>query len=169
MFYSIILTPIIGIFSLLFIDSQKSIKKVTLITIVITLLICTLMGILYDPQSGGQLFLTHTDSIELGSFIIGIDSISFYLLLLTTLTFPICVLASWKNIKEHKTLFIQMLLLLESFLIGVFSVTDLFWFYVFFEAVLIPLFLMVGMWGASYAKDRASFMLFLYTWSNRCR
>ena len=94
MFYSIILTPIIGIFSLLFIDSQKSIKKVTLITIVITLLICTLMGILYDPQSGGQLFLTHTDSIELGSFIIGIDSISFYLLLLTTLTFPICVLAS---------------------------------------------------------------------------
>jgi NADH:ubiquinone oxidoreductase subunit 4 (subunit M) len=94
MLYSIILTPLIGIFSLLLIDNEKTLKKFTLITIIFSLFICIIIGILYDPQAGGQLFLTHSNNIELGSFIMGIDSISFYLLLLTTLTFPICVIAS---------------------------------------------------------------------------
>ncbi|GAA5968461.1 hypothetical protein JCM3765_000742 [Sporobolomyces pararoseus] len=76
---------------------------------------------------------------------------------------PICVLASWENVKHNIKSYMIAFLVLESLLIAVFVVLDLLLFYVFFESVLIPLFIIVGVWGASADRIRASFLLFLYT------
>ena len=94
---------------------------------------------------------------------IGVDGLSLYFVLLTTCTLPICVLASWNNVKHNIKSFMIAFLVLESLLVAVFVVLDLLLFYVFFESVLIPLFLIVGVWGASADRVRASFLLFLYT------
>jgi len=93
----------------------------------------------------------------------GVDGLSLYFVLLTTFTMPICVLASWENVKHNIKSYMIAFLVLESLLIAVFVVLDLLLFYVFFESVLIPLFIIVGVWGASADRIRASFLLFLYT------
>lgn len=74
----------------------------------------------------------------------GVDGLSLYFVLLTTFTMPICVLASWENIKHNIKSYMIAFLILESLLIAVFVVLDLLLFYVFFESVLIPLFIIVG-------------------------
>ena len=91
----------------------------------------------------------------------GIDGISLPLVLLTTFLMPICILASWhvsKRVKEYMIAF----LVLETLMIGVFSALDLVLFYVFFEAGLIPMFLIIGIWGGQ-RRVYASFKFFLYT------
>jgi proton-translocating NADH-quinone oxidoreductase chain M len=94
---------------------------------------------------------------------LGIDGISLFLILLTTLLIPICLLASWVGIKAHVKEYLIAFLIMESFLIGVFSVLDLLIFYVLFESVLIPMFLIIGIWGSRERKIRASYFFFLYT------
>lgn len=92
---------------------------------------------------------------------LGLDSISLYFVLLTTFLFPICVLASWGKI--HTKTFLNCFLSIEILLVLVFSVLDLIWFYVFFESVLIPIFLIIGIWGSRSRKIRASYFFFVYT------
>ncbi len=93
---------------------------------------------------------------------LGVDGISIFFILLTTFLLPICILASWHSITERVLTYITTFLLLESFLIGVFCATDLLLFYVFFEAVLIPMFLIIGIWGGE-RRVYAAFKFFLYT------
>ena len=76
---------------------------------------------------------------------------------------PICILASWENVKHNLKYFLIAFLMVETLLIALFVVLDLLLFYVFFESVLVPLFLIVGIWGGSETRIRASFLLFLYT------
>ena len=92
-----------------------------------------------------------------------IDSISLYYILLTAFITPICLLSNWKDITIKRKYFVFSFLLLETLQISFFLVTDLLLFYIYFESVLIPLFMVVGIWGASRARIRASFLLFLYT------
>jgi NADH-quinone oxidoreductase subunit M len=92
---------------------------------------------------------------------IGLDSISLYFVLLTTFLFPLCILASWGKI--HTKLFLSCFLSIEILLILVFSVIDLIWFYILFESVLIPIFLIIGIWGSRSRKIRASYFFFVYT------
>lgn len=94
---------------------------------------------------------------------LGIDGLSLYYVLLTTFTLPFCLLASWNSVQHSHKAYMIAFLVLEAFTIAVFIVLDVIAFYVAFEAVLIPLFLIVGIWGASEARVRASFLLFLYT------
>jgi NADH-ubiquinone oxidoreductase chain 4 len=82
---------------------------------------------------------------------------------LTTFITPICILSNWTDITNKLRYFLIAFLLLESLQVAVFVVLDLFLFYIFFESVLIPLFLIVGIWGASANRIRAAFLLFLYT------
>jgi NADH-quinone oxidoreductase subunit M len=93
---------------------------------------------------------------------LGVDSLSMSLILLTTFLTPICLLASWNSIEKRVTEYVVAFLILETFMIGVFVALDLVLFYIFFEAGLIPMFLIVGIWGG---KDRvyAAFKFFLYT------
>ncbi len=92
----------------------------------------------------------------------GIDGLSISLILLTTFLIPICLLASWNSIHKRVTEYVVAFLVLETFIIGVFTAMDLVLFYIFFEAGLIPMFLIIGIWGG---KDKiyAAFKFFLYT------
>ena len=97
------------------------------------------------------------------NFILGIDGIGLLFILLTTLIFPICILSSWRNILKNLKEYMILLLIMESLLIIVFSVLDLLLFYIFFESILIPMFLIIGIWGSRRRKIRASYLLFFYT------
>ena len=92
----------------------------------------------------------------------GIDGISIYFILLTTLITPLVLLSNWHSITENIKSYIIIILLLETLLLGVFLVLNIFLFYIFFESTLIPLFILIGMYGSNN-KVRASFYLFLYT------
>ncbi len=92
----------------------------------------------------------------------GVDGISVLFVILTTLLTPICILASWTSIKERVKEYMICFLILETFMIGMFCALDLFLFYIFFEAVLIPMFIIIGVWGG-VRRVYAAFKLFLYT------
>jgi proton-translocating NADH-quinone oxidoreductase chain M len=92
---------------------------------------------------------------------LGVDGISLFFVLLTTFLFPLCILASWGKI--HTKSFLTCFLSIEILLVLVFTVLDLIWFYIFFESVLIPIFLIIGIWGSRSRKIRASYFFFVYT------
>jgi len=92
----------------------------------------------------------------------GVDGISMPLILLTTFLTPICLLASQSGIKTRVTEYVVAFLILETLVIGVFAALDLFLFYIFFEAGLIPMFIIIGVWGGQN-RIYAAFKFFLYT------
>jgi NADH-ubiquinone oxidoreductase chain 4 len=109
-----------------------------------------------DPQFAGVLGLAPF-TVALAA-----DGMAVLFVVLTTFTMPVAILAHWGERHEPRG-FMVLLLVLEALLIAAFTVRDIVMFYVFFEAVLIPLFVMVGVWGSGPARVRAAFLLFLYT------
>jgi len=93
---------------------------------------------------------------------VGIDGLSLWLVMLTTFLMPICVLCSWNSIKTRVAEFMALFLILEALVIGTFVSLDLLLFYVFFEAVLIPMYLIIGIWGGQN-RIYAAYKFFLYT------
>jgi len=142
---------------------QSRVKRFALIVTLVTFAISMVMWSSFDSSSSQYQFTAEYNQLNFLHMHIGVDGLSLYFVLLTTFTLPICLLASWDSVKHHIKSFMIALLVLESLLVGVFIVLDLLLFYVFFEAVLVPLFLMVGIWGASADRIRAAFLLFLYT------
>ncbi len=96
------------------------------------------------------------------SYHLGIDGISLFFVLLTTLLTPICILASWEAITLRVREYMVAFLFMETMMIGMFSALDLVVFYIFFEGVLIPMFLVIGVWGGP-RRVYAAFKFFLYT------
>jgi len=96
------------------------------------------------------------------SYHMGVDGISVFFVLLSAFLVPICILASWDNIKDRVKEFMLAFLVLETMMIGMFCSLDLVLFYVFFEGVLIPMFLIIGVWGGK-RRVYAAFKFFLYT------
>ncbi len=92
----------------------------------------------------------------------GVDGISVFFVLLSTLLTPICILASWNSIKEKVKEYMVAFLVLETMMVGMFCALDFVAFYIFFEAVLIPMFLIIGVWGGP-RRVYAAFKFFLYT------
>lgn len=171
MLTSLILIPLLGAIVLLPMSDStvaqiSRVKRVALLTSVITFILSMVLWAEFDSSSSSFQFTQALCEFGTLSFLhmhIGIDGLSLYFVLLTTFTLPLCLLASWDNIKHNMKSFMIAFLVLESLLIAVFVVLDLLLFYVFFESVLIPLFLIIGIWGASADRVRASFLLFLYT------
>src|SRR5207244_6380091 len=95
-------------------------------------------------------------------FHLGVDGISLWLVLLTTLLMPISILSSWTAITRRQLTYYILMLLLESAMIGVFVSLDLLLFYLFFEASLIPMFFLIGIWGGE-RKIYAAVKFFIYT------
>ena len=93
------------------------------------------------------------------TFSTAVDGISLFFILLTTLVFPFCFLSIYKK-TENLKFYSCCLLFLESFLLSAFCVNDLFFFYVFFEAVLIPMFFIIGIWGSGYERIKAAYYFF---------
>ena len=93
---------------------------------------------------------------------IGVDGVSLFMILLSTFLTPICILASWSNVKKRIKEYMLAFLFLETVMIGMFASIDILLFYIFFEAVLIPMYLIIGIWGGQ-RRIYASFKFFLYT------
>nr|QBM10212.1 NADH dehydrogenase subunit 4 [Amplexidiscus fenestrafer] len=104
-------------------------------------------------------------NFQWGPVILALDGVSLFFFILTALLIPICILISWKSIKYLFKEFLLCLLFLEALLIGVFLVLDLLLFYILFEGILIPMFLLIGVWGSREEKVRASYYFFFYTFA----
>ncbi len=96
------------------------------------------------------------------SYALGVDGIAVTLIVLTVFLMPICILASWKSIEKRVPEYMAAFLLMETLILGVFMAQDIFLFYIFFEAGLIPMFLIIGIWGGA-ERIYASYKFFLYT------
>ena len=118
----------------------------------------------FDPGNGGFDMASSTPWIESWgvSYALGLDGISVFMVMLTTLTTPLAILGSFEYIKTRRKAFYALMLLLETGVIGVFLATDLFLFYVFFELTLIPMYFIVGIWGGE-RRIYAAVKFFLYT------
>jgi NADH-ubiquinone oxidoreductase chain 4 len=158
-----LITPLIGvlIISLSNITIQEA-KKIGLISSILTLTISFFIYILFDSSNIYYQFVQEVNQIKGTDIYLGVDGISIYFVLLTTIIMPLVLLSNWNSITYNVKTYIILILLLETLLLAVFLVLNIFLFYVFFESTLVPLFLLIGMYG-SYNKVRASFYLFLYT------
>lgn len=144
-------------------NSEARMKQVALFASLVNFIISMVMWAQFDSSVSHYQFQEEFTQISFCHLHLGIDGISLYFVLLTTFITPICILSNWHDIKVGLKYFLIAFLVLETLQIAVFVVLDLLLFYIFFESVLIPLFLIVGIWGASEARIRASFLLFLYT------
>lgn len=154
----IYLIPILGSLIILVINDIKKIKKIALITTIITLIINVIIFILWDSKI--------TTIVRIGSIMgveYGIDGISLIYMLLTTLIMPICVLVSWNYINKNIKLYYSTLIILEVLLLLVFSVLDVLGFYIYYESVLIPMYIIIGVYGARQEKIKAAYYFFYYT------
>lgn len=95
--------------------------------------------------------------------VFGIDGISLFFILLTTFLMPIVILVNWESVKYRIKDFTILLFFLEFLLISMFISLDLLFFYIFFEGVLIPMFLIIGIWGSRSRKLHAAYQFFFYT------
>ena len=166
---SLLLVPIIGIFIIASLSyentsniSLKYCKIVALTASILNMFISLIIFILFNFSDNQFQFVQEYHNIHSFDFYLGIDGISIYFVLLTTIIMPISLLSNWSSISENTRSYIIIILLLESLLLGVFLVLDILLFYIFFESILPPLFLLIGIFGSSN-RVRASFYLFLYT------
>jgi NADH-ubiquinone oxidoreductase chain 4 len=166
----LLLIPLIGI-SLVTIETNYGlsivnnikIKSIALTTSIINLIVSLVMFILFDFSSKQFQFIEEHYQISYFDIYLGVDGLSIYFILLTTIIMPIAILSNWNSIQSQNVLsFVVIMLLLETLLLAVFLVLDILLFYIFFESILPPLFLLIGLFGSSN-KVRASFYLFLYT------
>ena len=130
----------------------------TLLTFALTLLLWRD----FDPSSAQFQFVEQRAWLGVIKFHMGVDGISLPFILLTTLLMPLCILASWQSITVRVNEYMIAFLVLETLMLGVFTSLDLVLFYLFFEGGLIPMFLIIGIWGGSQ-RVYASFKFFLYT------
>ncbi len=130
----------------------------------ITFCVTVYITISFDPTLSNFQFVEQADwlSVIRVQYLLGIDGISLPFIFLTTFLTMNSILISWDSIQENVREYMALFLLLESFLIGMFCATDLMLFYIFFEAILIPLFLIIGIWGGR-RRIYATFKFFFYT------
>jgi NADH-ubiquinone oxidoreductase chain 4 len=165
----LLLTPMLGIFTistgmsyeLSSLDIRR-IKTIALSTSIINLFISLIVFIMFDFSSNQFQFVQEYHQISSFDFYLGLDGLSIYFVMLTTIITPIALLSNWNSITENIRSYVIIILLLETLLLAVFLVLDILLFYIFFESILPPLFILIGLFGSSN-KVRASFYLFLYT------
>ena len=163
---SLILLPSIGALFLLFSkDNERSntIKYVAIFTSFVNFLISIYLWYLFDSSTSEFQFIE--EKIWLKNFInykIGIDGISILFIILTTFITPLCIISVNNSVKFRLRDFLIAILVMESIMIGVFCSLDLVIFYLFFEAGLIPMFLIIGIWGGK-RRVYSAFKFFLYT------
>jgi len=159
--------PLLGISLLLLIPSNNKLilKTTALFFSGIIFIFSLFLWLWFDSSVGIVQFVNKVLWLPFLNFnlTLGIDGISLFFLLLSTLLTFLCILISWNSITFNIKYYLISFLLMEFFLIGVFCVLDLLLFYIFFESVLIPMFLIIGVWGSRERKVRAAYFFFLYT------
>jgi NADH-quinone oxidoreductase subunit M len=141
---------------------ERNAKWIALWTTLATLAVSLALVARFDPAQPGFQFVELIPWFAGASYHMGVDGISVLFVLLTTFLLPLCILASWTSIKTRVLEYMIAFLVLETLMIGVFTALDLFLFYIFFEGGLVPMFLIIGIWGG---KNRiyAAYKFFLYT------
>lgn len=142
----------------------RNARSVALWTTFINFLLSLYLWFNFDSTIAGFQFVEKVEWMPvLGlQYHLGIDGISMLFVLLTTLLSPICILASWESIQVRVKEYMISFLILETLMVGMFCALDLMVFYIFFEGVLIPMFLIIGVWGGT-RRIYSAFKLFLYT------
>lgn len=165
----LIFLPLLGAFFILLIPDSMENKDLNAKNTALFITLCTfalsvVIGFNFDPQDISCQFIENKDWLPGLNirYALGIDGLSLLLILLTTFLIPLCVVVSWESIKFQVKEFLIFLLLLETFILGSFCVLDLLLFYIFFEGTLIPIFLIIGMWGGE-RRIYAAFKFFFYT------
>ena len=164
---SLILLPTIGSLFLFFTKSNKenniTVKYVALFTSLVNFFLAIYLWVLFDQSTSEFQFVE--DRVWIQDFInykVGVDGISILFIILTTFITPLCIISINNSIKIRLAEFLIAVLIMESFMIGVFCSLDLVVFYLFFEAGLIPMFLIIGIWGGT-RRVYSAFKFFLYT------
>ncbi|MBL6864404.1 MAG: NADH-quinone oxidoreductase subunit M, partial [Rhodospirillales bacterium] len=166
---AVIFTPLLGVFFILLTrGDQETIARnsrgVALWTSVVTFFVSLGLWFNFDNNTSKFQFeekFVWLENLDL-AYHLGIDGISLFFVLLSTLLTILCILASWTTITDRVKEYMIAFLLLETLMVGMFSSLDLVLFYIFFEGVLIPMFIIIGVWGGP-RRNYAAFKLFLYT------
>jgi NADH-quinone oxidoreductase subunit M len=141
---------------------KRNARWITLLTTLATLALSILLIANFDPAQPGFQFVEHLNWFSGASYRMGVDGISALFVLLTAFLMPLAIIASWESIQTRVSEYMIAFLVLETLMIGVFCALDIVVFYIFFEGALIPMFLIIGIWGG---KNRlyAAYKFFLYT------
>jgi len=156
-----LLVPLVGAVACLLVEA-KAARTIALVATLIDFVLGVLLWANYDI-GGAQWQFTEKVQLFAGfSWALGIDGIALMLIMLSVFLMPICIGASWTSIEKRVGEYMAAFLLMETLMIGVFTAQDIFLFYIMFEAGLIPMYLIIGIWGGA---DRiyASYKFFLYT------
>jgi NADH-quinone oxidoreductase subunit M len=137
-------------------------RWIALATTLATLAVSAVLVGAFDPSSAAYQFVERYAWFAGAEYHMGVDGISILFVLLTAFLLPICIVASWNTIKERVVDYMIAFLVLETLVIGVFTSLDLFLFYIFFEGTLVPMFIIIGVWGGAN-RIYASYKFFLYT------
>ena len=144
----------------------RNARNIALSTSIIVFLLSIALWVDFDPTTAAFQFVEKARWIRIGGFEInyhmGIDGISLFFVLLSTLLTVLCVAASWQSVHTQVKEYMIAFLVLETLMVGMFCALDFILFYVFFEGVLIPMFLIIGVWGGP-RRVYAAFKFFLYT------
>ncbi|KYK49149.1 MULTISPECIES: NADH-quinone oxidoreductase subunit M [Bradyrhizobium] len=143
--------------------ARRNSRWIALWTTLITFAVSVILVMRFDPSNPDFQFVEKANWLATGiTYHMGVDGISLPLVILTTAVMPFCIIASWKAITSRVREYMMAFLILETLMIGTFSALDLVLFYLFFEGGLIPMFLIIGVWGGP-RRVYASFKFFLYT------
>ncbi len=159
--------PLVGVALILFINGEseaakRNIRMIALLTTVVTFLVSIPLWSNFDNASAAFQFVESHAWLNSGiSYKVGVDGISMLFVILTTFLMPITILASW-GVESRIKAYMISFLILETLMIGVFTALDILVFYLYFEAGLIPMFIIIGVWGGK-RRVYASFKFFLYT------
>lgn len=146
-------------------DDPKTVeasKWIALVTTLATLALSALLVVQFNPNEAGFQFLEEAPWFAGLNYRMGVDGISVLFVLLTAFLMPICIVASWRSIEKRVLEYMICFLVLETLVIGVFCALDIVLFYIFFEFGLVPMFLIIGIWGGQ-RRVYAAFKFFLYT------
>jgi NADH-quinone oxidoreductase subunit M len=163
--------PLLGVVILMTLRGEgeaaaRNARWTALWTSLITFLISLVLWTRFDMREPGYQFVESADwlpSFGIG-YRMGVDGISVLFVLLATALTPLCVLASWESVRVRVREYMAAFLILETMMVGMFSATDFLLFYTFFEGVLIPMYLIIGVWGGP-RRVYASIKFFLYTFA----
>ncbi|HIP39135.1 MAG TPA: NADH-quinone oxidoreductase subunit M [Desulfocapsa sulfexigens] len=160
----LIFLPLAGALVLLFVRKESFARYWALAITTLTAILSIPLIKNFDTSTSSYQFVEQVSWIKSLNvqYVIGIDGISILLVMLTTLIMPLCVLASWSYIKTRVQAFMVCLLIMECAMLGVFMALDFVLFYILWEAMLIPMYLLIGIWGGP-RKIYASIKFFLYT------
>ncbi|WP_172271467.1 NADH-quinone oxidoreductase subunit M [Caulobacter sp. RHG1] len=137
-------------------------KWIALVATLVTFVLSLVLTLQFDPKNPGFQFVEDFAWFAGIHYRMGVDGISVLFVLLTAFLLPICIVASWKSVEKRVVEYLIAFLVLETLVIGVFAALDLVLFYLFFEFGLVPMFLIIGIWGGK-RRIYAAYKFFLYT------